>query len=127
MLQFHGGESADYCRSFKGHKVIKAIPVADGLDLKGLSAWRGCGLLFDTCSKGAFGGTGKKFNWHLLGNPDKIKGTVFISGGLTCANVGKAVKMFRPDWGMLQLLDQVREEGPKKIERFIRAASRGRA
>jgi len=129
MLQFHGGESADYCRSFKGHKVIKAIPVADGLDLKGLSAWRGCGLLFDTCSKGAFGGTGKKFNWHLLGNPDKIKGTVFISGGLTCANVGKAVKMFRPDWvdASSCLESSPGKKDHKKIERFIRAARRGRA
>lgn len=129
MLQFHGRESADYCRYFKGYKVVKAFPVAPGLDLKGLSAYRGCGFLFDTCSKGAFGGTGKKFNWHLLGNPDKIRGTVFISGGLTCANVSKAVKVLKPDWvdASSCLESSPGKKDHKKIERFIRAARRLRA
>ena len=81
MLQFHGGESAEYCRKFKGYKIIKAFPVKGELDLAKISEYKGCACLFDTYSKGKAGGTGRKFNWNLLRNLYKIKRPIFLSGG----------------------------------------------
>ena len=124
MLQFHGQESNAYCRKFKGYKIIKAFAVKDGLDLAKISAYKGCSCLFDTYSKNCFGGTGKKFNWNLLRNLDKIKRPVFLSGGLTAGNVGKAVKLLKPDWvdvsSALELSPGKKDH--KKIKKFIQAS-----
>lgn len=124
MLQFHGQESNAYCRKFKGYKIIKAFTVKEGLDLTKISAYKGCGCLFDTYSKNRFGGTGKKFNWNLLRNLDKIKRPVFLSGGLTAGNVGKAVKLLKPDWvdvsSALELSPGKKDH--KKIKKFIQAS-----
>jgi phosphoribosylanthranilate isomerase len=123
MLQFHGSEPAAYCRKFKGYKIIKAFSVRGGVDLVKISEYKGCACLFDTYSKKIPGGTGKKFNWHLLRNPDKIKSPVFISGGLTSANVLKAVRLLKPDWvdasSSLELKPGKKDH--KKISRFIQA------
>ncbi|MBU0548277.1 MAG: phosphoribosylanthranilate isomerase [Candidatus Omnitrophica bacterium] len=124
MLQFHGQESAAYCRKFKGYKIIKAFPVKDEIDLAKISEYKGCALLFDTYSKSKAGGTGKKFNWNLLKNLDKIKQAVFLSGGLTVGNVEKAVKLLKPDWvdASSALESRPGKKDHRKIKKFIRQA-----
>jgi len=124
MLQFHGNEPAEYCRKFKGYKIIKAFPVKGELDLSGISGYKGCAFLFDTCSAKRFGGTGRKFNWNLLKNLDKIKHPVFLSGGLTAGNVGKAIKLLKPCWvdASSSLESRPGKKDHKKIKEFIQAA-----
>jgi len=124
MLQFHGSESAGYCRKFKGYKIIKAFPVKQGLDLAKISKYQGCGCLFDTYSKKLPGGTGKKFNWHLLRKLDKINKPVFLSGGLTVGNVAEAIKLLKPDWvDVSSALERAPgKKDIKKIKKFIQAA-----
>jgi len=123
MLQFHGNESSGYCRKFKGYKIIKAFSVKEGLDLAKISEYKGCGCLFDSYSKKLPGGTGKKFNWHLLKKLDKIKKPVFLSGGLTAANVAKAIKLLKPDWvDVSSALERAPgKKDIKKIKKFIQA------
>ena len=124
LLQFHGNESAEYVRKFKGYKVVKAFRLRKKLDLCGILKYRAFGYLFDTFSKNKAGGTGKKFNWNLLKNIDKIRGQVFLSGGLTSANVKNAVKRLNPDW--LDVSSSVESspgrKGHKKVKEFIEAA-----
>jgi len=124
MLQFHGQESAEYCRKFKGYKIIKAFPVKGGLDLSKISEYKGCACLFDTYSKCRVGGTGKKFNWNLLKNLDRIKAPVFLSGGLTAGNVRKAIKLLKPDWvdASSALESSPGKKDYKKIKKFIQAS-----
>ena len=124
MLQFHGKEPVAYCRKFKGYKVIKAFPVKGELDLAKISEYKGCACLFDTYSRKRFGGTGKKFNWYLLKNLDKIKNPVFLSGGLTSGNVGKAIKLLKPDWvdASSALESKPGKKDHKKIKQFIQAS-----
>ena len=124
MLQFHGQETAAYCQKFKGYKIIKAFPVKGGIDLAKILEYKGCGLLFDTYSKEKAGGTGKKFNWNLLRNLDKIKHAVFISGGLTVGNVRKAVKLLKPDWvdASSALESRPGKKDHRKIKKFIQAS-----
>ena len=53
------------------------------------------GLLFDAPpSDGLPGGTGQTFDWDLL--PQKLPRPLVLSGGLTAANVGEAIRRMRP-------------------------------
>ncbi len=71
LLQFHGAEAPDFCRSF-GRPYIKAVPVsanATKVDLLEYAARYpdACGLLFDAPPSGGLpGGTGRTFDWHAL-------------------------------------------------------------
>jgi phosphoribosylanthranilate isomerase len=98
MLQFHGQESPQYCSKFKGYKVIKAFRIKDRVDVKGLSRYKVYACLLDTFIKARPGGTGKKFDWNLIGKTDKIKKRLFLSGGLNQRNVRSAIKKIKPDW-----------------------------
>jgi len=124
MLQFHGRETPAYCRKFKGYKVIKAFLVKKELDLAKISEYKGCAWLFDTYTKGSSGGTGKKFNWNLLRNAVKMKHPVFLSGGLTARNVGRSIKLLKPDWVDVSsaLESMPGKKDHKKIKRFIQAS-----
>jgi phosphoribosylanthranilate isomerase len=121
MLQFHGQEPAGYCRKFKGYKIIKAFAVKGKLDWAKISEYRDCACLFDAFSKSQAGGTGRKFNWNLLSNLDRIKSPVFISGGLTSGNVRKAVKLLKPDWvdASSALESRPGKKDHRKIKEFI--------
>jgi phosphoribosylanthranilate isomerase len=123
MLQFHGKESAGYCRKFKGYKIIKAFAVKGKPDLAKLSEYKGCALLFDAYLKDCPGGTGKKFNWNLLRNIDKIGEAVFLSGGLTAANVSRAIKLLKPEWVDVSSAVEFEpgKKDHKKIKQFIQA------
>ena len=123
MLQFHGQESPEYCRKFKGYKIIKAFRVGGQINLDDLSGYKTFAYLFDTYSKSKSGGTGKKFNWNLLKQIVKINHPVFLSGGLTCGNVPKAIKLLKPDWVDASSALEIRpgKKDHQKIRRFIKA------
>jgi len=122
ILQFHGNESPEFCRKFKGYRVIKAFAVNKDLDLSEISKYKVFGYLFDTFSKEKFGGLGRKFNWNLLKNIDKIKFPVFLSGGLNSVNVTKAISKVNPDWVDVSTSVEVKpgKKDHKKIVCFIK-------
>lgn len=95
VLQFHGLESADYCRSF-GRPYMKAIGVADNEELRDLAAAYGdaAALLLDSHAHGKAGGTGKTFDWQRI--PADFDRTLVLAGGLSPANVAEAVRRVRP-------------------------------
>ncbi len=121
MLQFHGRESPAYCRKFKGYKVIKAFRIKEEEDLCNIYKYKAFAYLFDSFSNAKLGGTGTKFNWKILAQVGKIKPIMFLSGGLTCANVAGAVKLLKPDWvDVSSSLERVPgKKDHKKIEKFI--------
>jgi len=130
ILQFHGQESVEYCRKFKGYKVIKAFRIDKRINLEDVLSYKTFAYLFDTYSKNKLGGTGKRFNWKLLAQTAKIKPLVFLSGGLTCGNVRRAVELLKPDWMDASSALELRpgKKDHKKIKKFIqlaRQASRG--
>jgi phosphoribosylanthranilate isomerase len=99
LLQFHGHEPAELCRGF-GRPYVKAVPVdgkAPGAGLLECEARYAdaCGLLFDAPPAGGQpGGTGRTFDWSAL--PAERSLPVVLSGGLTAANVGEAIRRVRP-------------------------------
>lgn len=124
MLQFHGEESPQYCKKFKGYKIIKAFRIKDKASLNNLSKYKTFAYLFDSFCKSKQGGTGNKFNWKILGHPAKIKPAVFLSGGLTSGNVRQAIKLLKPDWvdasSSLELKPGKKDH--RKIREFIQNA-----
>ena len=99
LLQFHGRETAEFCRAF-GRPYVKAVPVGDNatrVDLLEFAARYpdAGGLLFDAPPSGGLpGGTGRMFDWDVL--PKDLPLPLVLSGGLTAANVGDAIRRMRP-------------------------------
>jgi phosphoribosylanthranilate isomerase len=95
LLQFHGEESAEYCRGFS-RPYIKAIRMADGVDLQLAAAEYSDarGLLLDAYHKGIPGGTGETFDWARI--PANLSLPVILAGGLGPENVAEAVRSVQP-------------------------------
>jgi phosphoribosylanthranilate isomerase len=93
FIQLHGGESAVQCAELKnkGLKIIKVFSVDDEFDFSTVKDFVPVTdyFLFDTKST-AYGGSGKTFNWSLLGNYRENK-PFFLSGGLTVLNCKSAL------------------------------------
>jgi len=95
VLQFHGSEPPDFCRSF-GVKYIKAFRVKDMDCLSGLSDYPdAAAYLLDAYSEKEYGGTGMTFNWDAAVYAKKA-GRIILAGGLTPENVAEAVAKVRP-------------------------------
>ena len=95
LLQFHGEESASFCRQFK-RPYLKVVRVKPSLDLLQYAADYpdAQGLLLDTYVDGLAGGTGQTFDWDLI--PAGLPLPVVLSGGLNPDNVAAAIKHVKP-------------------------------
>ncbi len=123
ILQFHGNESARFCRKFKGYRIIKAFGVGKKIDLKKIRKYRTFAYLFDSLSGSKYGGTGKTFDWRLLAD---IKHTFFLSGGLSASNVSKAIKETCPVWidACSSLERAFGKKDHRKVRKFIKLAKK---
>ncbi len=95
LLQFHGGETPEYCRQF-GRPYLKAVRVRPGVDLvKYATDFADArALLLDAYVAGVPGGTGERFDWSLI--PASLPKPIVLSGGLTPDNVSEAVQTVQP-------------------------------
>jgi phosphoribosylanthranilate isomerase len=95
VLQFHGEEPPQFCRSF-GLPYLKAVRVRPGVDLLQYAApyAEAQGLLLDAYSPAAHGGTGECFDWSLI--PSVLPRPTILAGGLEPANVAAAISRVRP-------------------------------
>ena len=95
LLQFHGEETADFCRAF-GVPYLRALRVRPGVDLlESLSLFGdAAGWLLDAYRQELYGGTGEAFDWGLI--PRELARPLILSGGLDAANVGEAIRRVRP-------------------------------
>jgi phosphoribosylanthranilate isomerase len=118
-LQFHGEEDPAFCGQF-GVPYIKACRVREGTDLLEYFApfADAQGWLADAYVE-AYGGVGARFDWGLV--PAVRNRPLILSGGLTIANVGEAVRIVKP-WGVDVSTGVEVEKGIKDatmIEAFI--------
>jgi phosphoribosylanthranilate isomerase len=98
MLQLHGDEGPSYCAEAArrtGLKVIKAVRVKDGHAVRALSAYPTDFHMLDAHVSGAYGGTGRRFDWELAAGHSR-KPPLVLSGGLTPENVAEALATARP-------------------------------
>ncbi|MBI4195496.1 MAG: phosphoribosylanthranilate isomerase [Betaproteobacteria bacterium] len=95
LLQFHGGEDAEFCRQFD-LPYLKAVRVRAGVNLLQYAAeyHDAKALLLDTFVEGVHGGTGTVFDWQLI--PRALPLPIILSGGLNPDNVTDAIRTVRP-------------------------------
>lgn len=95
ILQFHGDETAEFCRQF-ARPYIKAVRMQDRVDLSALqTTFAGVSaLLLDTYSRERYGGTGRTFDWSRV--PRDLEKPLILAGGLTAGNVRTAIEQVKP-------------------------------
>jgi phosphoribosylanthranilate isomerase len=95
LLQFHGRETPEDCRQY-GRPYLKAIRMAPGVDLAAEMRRYvdAAGVLLDTFSPQAAGGTGETFDWARV--PRCLSKPVILAGGLTPENVAAAIRAVQP-------------------------------
>ncbi|MFC1589833.1 N-(5'-phosphoribosyl)anthranilate isomerase, partial [Pseudomonadota bacterium] len=95
LLQFHGNESAEFCRQF-GKPYIKALGMAgESAVPKQVKEFHDArGLLLDGHAPGADGGTGQSFEWGMI--PTDLDYALILAGGLNVDNVLGAIRAVQP-------------------------------
>lgn len=98
VVQLHGDEDHHFCHRLRRYnvKVVKAFRVGADLDLSVVEPYKVDAFLFDTYSEEAKGGTGKTFDWKLLGQVKSLNVPIILSGGLNSQNVIDPVNALRP-------------------------------
>lgn len=118
--QFHGSETPAYCKRFmKDYTVIKALRVADKLDLNALKAYDTHAILLDTYVQGLQGGTGKTFDWSIARRAKMLNKPIILSGGLHYNNVVEAVEAVKPYAVDVSSGVEVQNQPGKKLARSM--------
>ena len=127
LLQFSGAEPASHCeRVAGGAPYVKAFHVRaeDGraaFDAETLAAYPSALWLIDSSVGGAFGGTGRVFDWRLAARLAASRATI-VSGGLTPENVGACVDAVRPyAVDVRSGIETLGRKDPAKMRAFVRA------
>ena len=98
IVQLHGDEDDNFIRVI-GHStekpVIKAFRIDAETSIDSVLHSDADAVLLDTAAIGEFGGTGRTFDWNLVGRDLKNK-QVFLAGGLNSENVAEAIGVVRP-------------------------------
>ena len=93
ILQFHGGESNDFCKSFN-KEFWKVIKIKDSNSIKEITNYPDASaILFETYKEGQHGGTGKSFDWSLINNIKDLDTKFILSGGINIKNVDNAIEV----------------------------------
>lgn len=92
LVQLHGGESVRYIEKLRERidaPIIYAVRVESRRDIEEADRLPVDYLLLDTYTKHAYGGSGKTFDWSLIGN---INHLYFLAGGLNESNIERAAQ-----------------------------------
>src|SRR6478735_5215037 len=93
-IQLHGDESPALTLEC-GPRTMKALRVAEAADVAQAELYPGKRLLVDAKVAGSLGGTGRAFDWSLVGDLAGQRELV-LAGGLGPDNVQAAVEQVRP-------------------------------
>lgn len=123
IVQLHSViDDFDYLNmSNKNIPYVRVLRVRDdSIDTRHMDDRDCYGLLLDSYDKEAYGGTGKAFDWDIAKNISH-KSRIFLSGGLTAENVGKAIQIIKPY--AVDVSSGVEStpgiKDPRKIKQFI--------
>src|SRR5262245_13716015 len=120
-VQLHGDEGPSFCAAVAqrtGARVIKAISIASGADIRDLERFHTDFHMLDTGR-----GTGQTWDCALAAQRHSQIPAILV-GGLTPENVGEAIATVRP-WGVdvasgVEASPGVKD--PAKVEAFVTAA-----
>jgi phosphoribosylanthranilate isomerase len=118
LVQVHGSEGPEYCRSIPSAILIKAVRPKAPEDLQGLDQWTPTAFLVDSGDPIQYGGTGRVGDWGLAA---ELAGRyqVILAGGLNQHNVRTAITAVSP--AAVDVGSGVEERPGKKDRRKMRA------
>ena len=119
LIQLHGSESAAYIqrlRTMTAAPIICALRVGKQTDIKRAESNLVDFLLLDTYTKDACGGSGRTFDWSLIGEVGK---PYFLAGGLNESNI---IRAMRTGAYALDLSSGIETDGVKDAEKMRRVA-----
>jgi phosphoribosylanthranilate isomerase len=89
-IQLHGDETVGDCQDLLSlnTKTIKALRVRGESDIARADDYFTDAVLLDAFKPGQYGGTGRKFDWNIIGH---MKKRVFLAGGINPENIAEAV------------------------------------
>jgi phosphoribosylanthranilate isomerase len=133
MIQLHGEEAPDRVGGIRhayGIETMKAVKILDAADLDRAAAFEGAAdwLLFDAKAPQGVaslpGGNGISFDWSLL-TGRRWSRPWMLSGGLTPANVGDAIRATGATTVDVSsgVEDRPGHKDPDRIRRFLQAVS----
>lgn len=94
-VQLHGSEPAEYALGLM-QPVIKAVAVGETFEPRAVDEWpTAITVLLDAHDPVRRGGTGRTIDWGRAAAA-AARRPVFLSGGLTPANVATAIRQVRP-------------------------------
>jgi phosphoribosylanthranilate isomerase len=126
-VQLHGDEGPSFCTAVAertGAKVIKALRVGSGADIRDAERFHTDFHMFDAAAGAAYGGTGRTWDWALAAQR-RSQVPLILSGGLTPENVAEGITAVRP-WAVdvasgVESAPGIKD--PAKVEAFIAAAT----
>jgi phosphoribosylanthranilate isomerase len=126
-VQLHGDEGPAFCDAVAqrtGARVIKALRVASGADIRDVQRFHTDFHLLDASVRGARGGTGATWDWRLIAQR-RSKVPLILSGGLQAGNVAEAITAVHPY--AVDVASGVEAEpgikDPEKLEAFFEAVA----
>jgi phosphoribosylanthranilate isomerase len=127
-VQLHGDEGPAFCTAVAertGARVIKALGIGSGADIRSAERYHTELHLLDTAAGSAYGGTGRTWDWDLVAQR-RSNIPLILSGGLTPDNVAEAIAAVRP-WAVdvssgVETAPGVKD--PASVEAFFAAAQR---
>ena len=105
FIQFHGGETPEFCSQFN-YPFWKAIAVKDKQETAQIASafYNASALVFDAWSDQGSGGHGVQFDWSFLPERNqKNNQMIGLAGGLTADNVHEALPLF--EQGIIDFID----------------------
>lgn len=96
LTQLHETESVEFVRAVGGY-VVTAIRFEAETITDRLALWMGVDEVDAVLVDGSAGGKGESFDWELLAEHTRDPAKpIILAGGLTPANVGRAIATVRP-------------------------------
>lgn len=120
LIQLHGGESTEYIqhlRTMTAAPIIYVVRVGERDNIKQAKNYPVDFILLDTYIKNAYGGSGRAFDWSLIGEVGK---PYFLAGGLNESNIARAMQTGAY---ALDLSSGIETDGVKDAEKMCRVAA----
>jgi phosphoribosylanthranilate isomerase len=125
-VQLHGDEGPAFCTAVAertGARVIKALGIASGADIRAAGRYHTDMHLLDAAAGAARGGTGRTWDWRLAAQR-RSHVPLILSGGLDAENVADGIAAVHP-WAVdvssgVESAPGIKD--PAKLEAFFAAA-----
>ena len=98
-IQLHGEETPEFSAELKAKtnlEIIKAFRVSENFEPEDVLEYKVDAVLLDAYTPKEHGGTGETFDWEIAKKVQAIFPKMYLAGGLTIENVGKAAENVKP-------------------------------